>query len=198
MIKCASFGGNLSSKTFKCHISLMIYCRTHASHVSSVVNDLWSQIYAPLRPRQHTMAANEGVTKSIASLFRDDSDIVFLSIYVSILYLPTFSESDAWDFHLVVTEISGNVPATSEDFRRISEDFRTLPKIKCPQMFPKTFEHFQSYLKDNTFSVLWYDFVIIQKRAQSHHVLRTICQDLWVRREKLSLMRDIDVFSPQA
>ena len=26
VIKCASFGGNLSSKTFKCHSSLMIYC----------------------------------------------------------------------------------------------------------------------------------------------------------------------------
>ena len=32
------------------------------------------------------MADNEGVTKAIASLFRDDSDIVFLSIYVQIIY----------------------------------------------------------------------------------------------------------------
>ena len=170
-------------------------------HVPSVVNDLWSQIYAPLRTRQHTMAVqNEDVTQAIASFYWDDSETVFLgllTIYVPILYLPTFPESNAGDFRLVMTEISVNVPATSEDFRRISEDFRTLPKIKCPQMFPKTFEHFQSYLKDNTFSVLWYDFDIIQKRAQSHHVLRTICPDLWVRREKLSLMRDIDVFSPQ-
>ena len=171
-------------------------------HVPSVVNDLWSQIYAPLRTRQHTMAAqNEGVTQAIGSFYWDDSETVFLgllTIYVPILYLPTFPESNAGDFRLVMTEISVNVPATSEDFRRISEDFRTLPKIKCLQIFPKTFEHFQSYLKDNTFSVLWYDFVTIQKRAQSHHVLRTICPDLWVRREKLSLMRDIDVFSPQA
>ena len=77
------------------------------------------------------------------------------------------------------------------DFRRfsiISEDFRTLPKIKCPKKFSKTFEHFRSHLKDDTFSVLWYDFVRTQKRTQSHHVLRTICLDLWVRREKLSLM----------
>ena len=85
-----------------------------------------------------------------------------------------------------------------EDFRRITEDFRTLPKIKCPQMFPKSFEHFRIYLKDDTFSVLlWYDFVRAQKRTQIHHVLRTICPDLWVRREKLSLIREIDVFSPQ-
>ena len=146
-------------------------------------------------------AQNWGVTKVIESFYWDDSETVFLSlltIYVSILYLPTFPESNAWDFHLVMTEISVSVPATSEDFRRISEGFRTLPKIKCPQMFPKTFEHVQSYLKNGTFSVLWYDFVRIQKRTQRHHVLTTICPNLWVRREKLSLMRDIDVFSPQA
>ena len=135
------------------------------------------------------------------AVFTDSELAVFLgllTIYVSILYLPTFSKSNAWDFHLVMTEISVNVLATSEDFRRISEDFRMLPKIKCPQMFPKTFEHCRSYLKDDTFSELWYDFVRIQKRTQSHHVLRTICQDLWVRREKLSLMRNVDVFSLQA
>ena len=140
-------------------------------HVPSVVNDLWSQIYAPLRTRQHTMAAqNEGVTQAIGSFYWDDSELAvflrLLTIYVSISYLPTFSKSNAWDFRLVMTEISVNVPATSEDFRRISEDFRTLPKIKCPQMFPKTFEHFRSYLKDDNFSVLWYDFVRIQKRTQ--------------------------------
>ena len=43
----------------------------------------------------------------------------------NIVYLPTFSESNAWDFHLVMTKISGNVPVTSEDFQRISEDFPT-------------------------------------------------------------------------
>ena len=46
-----------------------------------------------------------------------------------------FSKSNAWDSHLVVTEISGNVLVSSEDFRRISEEFQTLPKIECPQMF---------------------------------------------------------------
>ena len=99
--------------------------------------------------------------QAIGSFYWDDSETVFLgllTIYVSMLYLPTFSESNAWDFRLVMTEISVNVPATSGDFRQISEDFRTLPKIKCPQMFPKTFEHFRSYLKDDTFSLLWYDF----------------------------------------
>ena len=43
-------------------------------------------------------AQNEGVTQAIGSFYRDDSETVFLgllTIYVSILYLPTFSESNA-------------------------------------------------------------------------------------------------------
>ena len=82
------------------------------------------------------------------------SFLIFLTIYVPILYLPTFSESNAWYFHLVMTGISGNVPATSEDFRLLSEDFRTLPKMSAD--VPKTFEHFRSYLKEDNFSVLWF------------------------------------------
>ena len=125
----------------------------------------------------------EILCKFLLRWFRDGF-LSLLTIYVPLLYLPAFSESNAWDFHLVMTDISGNVPATSEDFRRIIEDFRTLPKIKCPQMFQKTFEHFRSYLKDDTFSAFWHDFVRTQKRTQSHHVLRIICSDLWdVRRE---------------
>ena len=111
--------------------------------------------------------------KFLLRWFRDGF-LSLVTIYVPLLYLPDFSESNAWDFHLVMTDISGNVPATSEDFRRISEDFRTLPKIKCLQMFQKTFEHFRSYLKDDTFRKLWHDFVRTQKRTQSHHVLRII------------------------
>ena len=49
------------------------------------------------------------------------------------LYLPAFSESNAWDFQLAMTNISGNDPTISEDFQRITKDFRTLPKIKCPR-----------------------------------------------------------------
>ena len=33
-------------------------------------------------------------------------------------------------FHLVITRVSRNVPATSADFRRLSEDFRTLRGYK--------------------------------------------------------------------
>ena len=145
-------------------------------HVPSVVNDLSFQIYAPL---------NGCVTKAIASFYWDDSETVFrglLTIYILILYLPTFSETNAWDFHLVMTEISGNVPATSEDFRQISEDFRPLSKIKCPLTVPEDVWALSKLLKTTLLACL--DVISFeQKRGLSYHVLRT----------KLSLMRGIDV-----
>ena len=55
------------------------------------------------------------------------------------LYLPTFSKSNEWDFCLVMTGISENVRATSEDFRRFSEGFQTLPKVNDDIL--TTFEH---------------------------------------------------------
>ena len=139
-------------------------------------------------------AQNEGVTKAIASFYWDDSGTVFLgrlAIFIPILHLPTFSESNAWDFHLVMTKISGNVPRLPKIFDEIPKLSERCRKFNVRNLFPKTLEHFRSYLKDDTFSVLWYDFVRTEKRTQSHHVLRTICPDLWVRRKKLSLMREI-------
>ena len=55
------------------------------------------------------------------------------------VYLPTFSESNAWDFWLVMTAISENVRATYKDFRRFCKDFRTLPKMS--EDIPTTFQH---------------------------------------------------------
>ena len=158
------FKGNLSSKTLKCHISLMILLSNPC--VSCTICCKWPMI-SNLRSSEWLLRMSyKGDCKFLLRWFRDGFSWSSYDLYIPILYLPTFSESNAWDFHLVMTEISVNVPATSEDFGRISEDFRTLPKIKCPQMFPKTFEHFRSYLKDDNFSVLWYDFVRIQKRTQ--------------------------------
>ena len=59
-------------------------------------------------------------------------------------YLPTFSESYAWDFYLVTTGIS--------------KMYRPLPKIceRYPEDVPTTFEHFQSYLKGDNISIMWY------------------------------------------
>ena len=57
----------------------------------------WLQIYGPPRTHRDTKAANEGVTKAIASFCRDDSDTVYLGlsydlVVVPILYLPTLSQ----------------------------------------------------------------------------------------------------------
>ena len=171
-------------------------------HVPSVINDLWSQIYDSLRTRQHTMAAqNDGVTKAIASFYWDNSETVFLvflrstsQCYTCQLFLSQMREIFTLSWPRF-PETSRRLPKISDVFPKTSERCR---KLNVRRLFPKTFEHFRSYLKDDTFSVLWYDFVRTQKRTQSHHVLRTVCPDLWVRREKLSLMREIDVFSPQA
>ena len=66
-----------------------------------------------------------------------------------------FSGSNAWDFCLVMPAISENVPATCKDFWWFSEDFWMLPKVS--KEVPLSFEHFQSYLKDNNVSVFWFD-----------------------------------------
>ena len=161
-------------------------------HVPSVVNDLWSQIYALLNG-----CSEWGRYNGNCKFYWNDWETVFLgllTIYVPILYLPTFSESNKCDFTLSWPSF----PETSRRLPKISKTSERCRKLNVHNLFPKTFEHFWSYLKDDTFSVLWYDFVRTQKKTQSHHVLRTICPDLWVRRDKLSLMREIDVFSPQA
>ena len=38
-----------------------------------------------------------------------------------VLSLSTLSKSNAWDFHLIMTRISENIPATSEDLWQFSE-----------------------------------------------------------------------------
>ena len=140
-------------------------------------------------------AQNEGVTKAIASFYWDDSGTVFLgrlTIYTSQYYTCQLFLSQMREIFTLswprFPETSRRLPKISDEFPKTFERCR---KLNVRRLFPKTFEHFWSYLKEDTFRVLWYDFVRTQKRTQSHHVLRTICPDLWVRREKLSLMREI-------
>ena len=76
-------------------------------------------------------------------------------------------------------ETSPRLPKISDEFLKTSE---RCWKLNVHRLFPKTFEHLRSYLKDDTFNVLWYDFVRTENRTQSH-VLRTTCPDLWLRRE---------------
>ena len=86
-------------------------------------------------------------------------------------------------------------PETSRRLPKISDEIPKASgrpgKSNVRRLFPKTLKHFRSYLKDDTFSELWYDFVSSEKGTQSHHMLRTIFPDLWVRRKKLSLMGEI-------
>ena len=65
-------------------------------------------------------------------------------ILVSI-YVPNFSESNAWDFQLVMTRIFKNVPVTSKVMFPVI--FQGLPNFfeNVQSFFPTTFEHFQSY-----------------------------------------------------
>ena len=96
------------------------------------------------------------------------------------------------------------------DFRKCPSDFRRFPTNvrRCSG----NFDHFWSHLKDDNLSVFWFrwdtkssfNFLLEHFRANwiefSWLIMcsRTVCSDLWVRFEKLSLMREIDVFSPQA
>ena len=92
------------------------------------------------------------------------------------VYLPTFSETNARDPRLLMTTISENVPATSEAFWWFSEDFWTLPKMSKDVLTTTTIFRYLSCVMR----------------------LRTICVDLWVRCEKLSLIREVNAFSPEA
>lgn len=72
------------------------------------------------------------------------------------LYLPPFSELKAWDFLLCPSchdwdftkHPSMQLLKIFDNFSKTSEHYR-----KCPKVFPTTFEHFQSCLQGNNFSV---------------------------------------------
>ena len=152
-------------------------------HVPSVVNDLWSQIYAPLNG-----CSEWGRCKGNCKfLLRWNQGRFFLVVLRSSAQCYS-CELFASQMHEIFTLSWPRFPETSRRLPKIFDEIPNCRKLNVRRLFPKTFEHFRSYLKDDTFSVLWYDFVRTQKRTQSHHVLRTICLDLWVRREKLSLM----------
>ena len=99
-------------------------------------------------------------------------------------------------------------PKTSQYLPKISDDFQNSSESskKCPKMVRRRFEHFRSYLEDENFRLFWFRWDAKSSfDAFLEHFLgnwifvkscikETICPDLWVRREKLSLMREIDVF----
>ena len=75
----------LSSRTLKCHISLMIYRKTH--HVSWIIRWKWpliSNLRSSENAPTYTFASNEGLIKAIVNFCPDGSDtvsLVFLMIY---------------------------------------------------------------------------------------------------------------------
>ena len=77
-------------------------------------------------------------------------------LYITVLHLSfipvNFSESNAQDFRLVITGISVNVPATSEDFWQLNE----LPNdAENVRRCSKDLRALQNYLKADNFSALW-------------------------------------------
>ena len=77
------------------------------------------------------------------------------------LYLPTFLQSNAWDFCPVMTMIFENAPATSKDFQQFSKNFRKLPNTSEDVL--TTIEHFWSLFNDlykHVLIVLGHKFII--------------------------------------
>ena len=151
-------------------------------HVPSVVTDLWSQICGPLNGCSE-LGRYKGNCKFLLRWFRNGFSWSSYDLHPNII--------PANFFWVKCVRFS---PCSDRDFRKRTGDFRTFPtnfrrlpnvaeKLNVRRLFPKTFEDFRSYLKDDTLSVLWYDFVRTEKRTQSYHMLRTICPDLWLRRE---------------
>ena len=110
-------------------------------------------------------------------------------------------------FVLSRPRISENIPATSEDFRRFSEDSRTNVSENVWRRSDDLWT-----LPIRTDCDVWKRVVIqlghkvnikcLFRGNLIEFLLLSMCwrtnrPDLWVRREKLSLMREIDVFSPQ-
>ena len=101
----------------------------------------------PMSDQQHQFSQSQQYQITIPRKSYKNSD--FIS---NTEYLPTFF----WvrrDFCLGISE---NVPATSKDFRRFSEDLRTFPKIS--EDVPTNFEHLRSHLKGDKFSVFWKNY----------------------------------------
>lgn len=154
------FGGNLNSKTLKCHISLMICCKC-------TIHCKW---LALLRERASIRygcwrGCYKSSCKFLPRWFRYGLSWSFLRSTSQYYTYQFFSEWNEWDFHLVITEISGNVPATSEDLRRLPNDFRTLLKTKCPQMFQRRLSRLQNSLY---FFVFKYVRTVLWNSSASH------------------------------
>ena len=99
-----------------------------------------------LSTRQHTMAANEGVTKVIASFYRVDLDVVFLGL--SYYLRPNIAPANFfWVFTLSwpgFPETFRLLPQISVDIAKTSERCRQCPqkkfrrRLRSPKVILKT------------------------------------------------------------
>ena len=94
-----------------------------------------------LRPSKNAPvydAANEGVKKQLQVFTK------MIQLRSFLVFLRSTSHHDTFQLFLSkmreIFTLSGNVPATSEYFRRISEDFPMHRKLNVRRMFRKTFE----------------------------------------------------------
>ena len=133
------FIGNLSSKTLKCHISSM----THDLKFLL----LWERVSI----RWLLMRVLQKQLQVFTKVIQIRPFLIFLTI------IPA-------NFFWIKCVIFS--PCHDRDFRKRPCDFRTLPKMSAD--VPKTFEHFRSYLKDDSFSVFWFRKNTI--RRQNHHL----------------------------
>lgn len=82
--------------------------------------------------------------------------------YDKVMYLPVLTESNVKDFCFLMTGISENVLATSNNFPKTSECWRTY--LKLFWQLPYTFEHFpmaleciedSNFIKHHLFEKFW-------------------------------------------
>ena len=129
---------------------MCVFMGNLAARSLSVIFHLWPKISNLLFSRNAPPydGCQEGVTEAVASFYWGDSDTVFLDFSYDLrpnIIPANFFWVKCVRLHLVMTRISGNVPATFKDFRQLSKDFGT--SLKMSPGVPKTFEHSSEVLK---------------------------------------------------
>ena len=123
---------------------MCVFMGNLAARSLSVIFHLWPKISNLLFSRNAPPydGCQEGVTEAVASFYWGDSDTVFLDFSYDLrpnIIPANFFWVKCVRLHLVMTGISGNVPATFKDFRQLSRDFGTSPKMSPGVL--KMFEH---------------------------------------------------------
>ena len=107
-----------------------------------------------LNERKVSLAGTKSLNTNKSILCQDMHDYKPVVVYAVLSLVGLVGSCSLYHQEkiFVMTRIFRNVPAISEDFRKFSKDFRTLPKMS--EDVPTTFEHFQYEQKHKNFSVL--------------------------------------------